>query len=934
MSSLPPRRVRKKASSRRRPVTKSKLPLILGGAAAGVLVLGLGVWGITKMMSNGEPPGAQSGESVAQTGTTGSPETNATTSTKETNATTSTDTNSPLGAGTQTPGSTTAHVPTSTTTTPSTASATAAASGRGGVSSDLFQPTLQIPCVEQVNALAFSTDGTSIGAACDDGVWRTWKSADKTLTFDELVEVPTSSSTPATQIQFGSNDLVFGGDAAGAIVMFETSTRRFKQIHRVKSAVQDLQFSRDRKHLCFTGKEGGPVYHRLLDESEPLAIGKFRAPYSPLMMLENMRQMVTATEDHDVTIRSLVGEEGGALMSPGLGPLRSVAATTDGKTLMAVGDEPVLVVMNTSDSNNSQRIPLPAPASRIQLSPDSQLLAIACTSADGSSGGLYLTDFQGSGNLTPLTDRPVRAVAWSPDGTFLSADTGEVIQVWKRTSAPGEIPAMKLNQRTVNTWKLSLERAPFAPYPRGRLIAVEHAQLPSNFAQLNVPGTTLCSIPDKQVCGSLKGLAVYEPNDLSTTDATLTFEVVKSGPVYLLAKVADVDVEVTGTPITRVLDLWGGGWTFLASVPWDQKEFLYYRPCEAGEKITIRTHETIPPRAMIAPVVDVFAKDANIDLYPGAEDNLVLYSVIRRFQNKDWDWLESTAANLRKHPRYTGDGSHTLELFYKSFAPVGPKTRDVFVSCLNQLYVWDQARKDSDTVKVAAGWTMIEYAEAARSGAITLKTGEDVNTLYQQLHQFARNGVIVASKTMKNDAILYCCLMRGGFSQQMNLDQMMSILEMGLKADPTYVEIVGYAALLQLPKWGGQPGGLSFLADRAALLTKDDVGEMMYAVVFNVTRDSNQTLMLNQPREASPRLDWERAKQGYRDFIKHTRRPHLANTACYVAWRAKDKPYMVEMRPFIGDKPDITNVWNVQYNWTSFLKDCKAYTDSLPAESK
>lgn len=272
---------------------------------------------------------------------------------------------------------------------------------------------------------------------------------------------------------------------------------------------------------------------------------------------------------------------------------------------------------------------------------------------------------------------------------------------------------------------------------------------------------------------------------------------------------------------------------------------------------------------------------------PEMDSGKLRKQVMGKLAAKDYEWLESSAAELRAGPFDPLETFPRLGHFYYAFTE-NLKGEAACLQRLAQLQEWQFAHPDSVTVQTALGEFYIHFAWQARgSGWASTVTGDGWKVFKERIEQakVALYGKGDPAKTMRRvepalDPANVAARIVVAMAQS-DGEALSTAFREGARQFPTYYPIYERVQRALLPRWGGQPGeGARFAAESADKLGGPNA-DAFYAVLGEEVLNAEQSDFFK-----TSGFDIERMLRGY-DRLATVRGDHwpgfYANRAAFVA---------------------------------------------------
>ncbi|MEZ6055588.1 MAG: DUF4034 domain-containing protein [Planctomycetaceae bacterium] len=846
MSSLPPRRVRKSRSSRKQPVQTSRLPLILGGALVLILVLGLGVWGITKMMSKPVAAPATNGESVAQTDTTGPTGTNASTDTKASLTTGA----QPSGAtgvidsqagtaegttgagGTQSLGSTTTNVPTMAGTTTTNIPAKTLVRRKTDPNGWSIDPThvwLGADPTKVVD-LRFSDDSMTLYSAGPHKV-REWDA--ETLTPKGEWPISHLNITSCALLPDGTGFLL--GTALGAVLRMDRSTGTLTGLGFNSSAVDDIQVLADGIHCVSYGKQSDVVIWEIATGKEVRRLTKPNGGVWGMSVSpdKDFPRLVTCGGDGTATIWST--PKLGNLISwkpTNVGACCCVRFSPDGKTIATAGYD---LILRLWDSQTGKKLwestnKLPSLSQDLTFGPgQSEVLVTYGSNEAFGKSGLMLFATDDTQRVTHFY-RPWKndiVVAASPLGDrFVTAGQSPDLRMW--VNGASSLPPNEVTQ---------LEAVAMRPSTPLRGDAV-----PSY----------------------LQGGIQYWPDDFADDPSkdTAQFTMKSSGPVFLIATWRS-NGRIEEADRLDETELYLQGWTNLGPCPWLEHYSILFRDCKQGESFSIRTRKSNKPMLVVTRPKDVLADhlaSLSVSQLKAFHENTAVI-LLKSGQYAELDKLASSAVKAKaRYSDHTSIAKNILNSAADSF--FDHKASAAWTEREAALKGWVEAT-DSSSAHIALAEFYTNFAWQARGDGVAASVSEANYLLFKKRLNLAEEHLEAAINIRDDNPRAH----RLKVTCALGLGHPYKVVEQAarrsIEIDPSDVGTMISGLYYLAPKWYGSFAEQIEFADLCLTLTRKKSGHRTYAQLINWLAGNEFSANIFR----DPAIRWNDVKEGIQDLI-------------------------------------------------------------------
>jgi WD40 repeat protein len=303
-----------------------------------------------------------------------------------------------------------------------------------------------------IQSVRFSPDATMLAAGSYRivTIWRAPTGAiGKTLT---------GHKGPVLSLAVGGDGTVYSGGQDGTIRLWDTRDGKALKVLSQSAPVTALAVPRIPQTILTGGGDGLVRWLDARDGRERMALKGHSGPVHDLGVLErsedNRERVVSVAEDGTVRVRTLAAAVA-AKAGPGAaksaeaerilrghkGPVRALAITPDGKTVLTAGDDATIRLWSARDGSPVKVLSglHAAPIVAVAVSPDGKVFLTGA--ADGSARVCALSNGKIMRTLTPApSPRPVRSVAFAPGGDRVATAGSEAgIKVWETETGLGVI---------------------------------------------------------------------------------------------------------------------------------------------------------------------------------------------------------------------------------------------------------------------------------------------------------------------------------------------------------------------------------------------------------------------------------------------------------------------------------------------------------------
>jgi hypothetical protein len=310
-------------------------------------------------------------------------------------------------------------------------------------------------------------------------------------------------------------------------------------------------------------------------------------------------------------------------------------------------------------------------------------------------------------------------------------------------------------------------------------------------------------------------------------------------------------------------------------------------------------------------ILDVLDTIASHERVPDHREWETLERKARRLlRTEKFDELDQMAVDLGTKKARFQDGEWKSVRFYDGLTLPRRSPPEDWTKRFELIEQWRTANPDSVPARLVQARTYFEYAWFARSGGYAKDVTPAAWKFFFDRLARARDILEdIPASGRENPEWYRLMLMDLADSQQ--TDKYRTCLHQGVRLEPDYDSFDKLTAWFSLPRWYGKEGDWQKVADIAAVRTRTEDGDALYArVVWDIwdSVDGRNSDLRDKFFEKN-NVSWSRMKQGFRDIEK--RYPGSLwnlNAFCRFACMANDKRTAHELFERIDKKWDI-GIW-------------------------
>jgi parallel beta-helix repeat protein len=291
------------------------------------------------------------------------------------------------------------------------------------------------------------------------------------------------------------------------------------------------------------------------------------------------------------------------------------------------------------------------------------------------------------------------------------------------------------------------------------------------------------------------------------------------------------------------------------------------------------------------------------------EDNGdISWGEICELRNEDkFEQLDNIASRLRKQRCRFANGNWQLSHFYEALGE-GWGDLKYFPQIKSTFEDWIKQYPDSVTPRIALARAYKAIAWKARGSGYAKTVSEKGWQEFEDNLKKAEKFLLEAEDLNALDPELYTVWIDVGMGLGKTNEEMDAIFERGITIEKYYWPIYTTMGFTLSPRWGGKQGQFEAFARRAADLTSQQEGAILYLKVADmlIGRKDCEPLQFKQLG-----FSYKMLQQSVDDL--ETRYPdakgnYLLNISCYLACAYNDREKALNLFAQIGDKWD-KSVW-------------------------
>jgi WD40 repeat protein len=283
-----------------------------------------------------------------------------------------------------------------------------------------------------VNAVRFRPDGESVFSGSTDHTVRMWRLSDGAR-WRKLADC----GGPVRALAVSANGQILGGTCgvAGSVLWDVGTGSEIRRGHGPKGETRAIAFRPDGKVVATGGEDASIAVEDVATGRALVSLSANLAHLEAVAFGPGGSMLATASRDGHVRVWQNAGDR--KILSPllsrvsagGQGPLRTLAFSSDGKTIATGGDERTVTLWDLGDGTEHRVGRHDGAINAVAFVPGGHTLASA-----GEDGTVRLWDLKKDAAAKILKGHraPVQALAVSADGTMVaSASDDETVRVWE-----------------------------------------------------------------------------------------------------------------------------------------------------------------------------------------------------------------------------------------------------------------------------------------------------------------------------------------------------------------------------------------------------------------------------------------------------------------------------------------------------------------------
>ncbi len=297
-----------------------------------------------------------------------------------------------------------------------------------------------------------------------------------------------------------------------------------------------------------------------------------------------------------------------------------------------------------------------------------------------------------------------------------------------------------------------------------------------------------------------------------------------------------------------------------------------------------------------------------------------------KWRAQDFAGIEAVYGDLiREHEKSVG-GIGNRQMYILSVYHYTNSVCSERPNCDELLMKWIETQDGCVACKIALASRTKDAAWEARGEGASQAMGRSSAEEYAQGMKAASGIVEALSGRVHHDA--YFASLRLNMAHEMGAPREVTdaLYDQARALAPTSLDILQVHVRGSLPRWGGEPGDVRLVAEKAAEGTKAKLGDAFYALAAS-------TVFGFEPEQLyeGHHFEWERIKKGWQDLIKEN--PDRVNkiTFAMMAMHANDDVTGKEIVKNLGAYgPDIQSYFKSAGEYSSWVRRIESMKPAKP----
>ncbi|MFB9241376.1 DUF4034 domain-containing protein [Massilia antarctica] len=314
--------------------------------------------------------------------------------------------------------------------------------------------------------------------------------------------------------------------------------------------------------------------------------------------------------------------------------------------------------------------------------------------------------------------------------------------------------------------------------------------------------------------------------------------------------------------------------------------------------------------AMLSTAQSVHACTQNNHIRPADVASDAVHTLL---EEKNYKKLDELYKEYSKERAATPDGIAALSVFFKGIAQsvnicakLKPTEED-WLAHQATLAAWIKSSPKSTGAKLALALSSVDYAWFARGNGVSSTVSPASRQLFVQRMDGAKRQFDKLAAVGKNNPAWYAGMLTIGLAQGWEAAKFDALYEKAVKLDPYYIDVHYTNIEYHAEKWYGSDEERDSAISRTADLTKERLGQTMYARL-NWTVSESWSIFKNG------NVSWERMKTGFEDYLNLFSDPRTRNGYAMYACLANDRTTLKQQLDLLGEQAN-QKAWGNNYKY-------------------